>query len=452
MSSIFTAKIFRVVQWFVAVCFAFVGSACAIVDDFAARGINYNLQAEEIKNQGILLNIVRAAYRRPMQFTDLSTVTGQASGTIGAEISLPLATIPGLVERTFSLSPSAQFSGGPNFNVSVLNTQEFYRGILAPIPLSVLTLYLRGGIPHERLFMLLLSDISYGTPTKATHRYNNVGDDEAFREFQNLLRALIKQGLDAESIDTITPVGAPLEEKDARDVQSLVKLPDGVHLRKYSIEEADPNLTPAEMAGLRRRGIRTYYRMERRTTSYRFCFDARYTKANDAIGDTGLVMSEDLLCGATANARDKAPSKSPRVSGAPGQIQTLLFKPSVGNVNGTPLATELNITTRSVQQVIYYLGEIARRQLGLSSQPPLYPRVYRARSREDDALFFRLQRGITNSEALSVSYRGNTYTVDVDPKGSDLSSQIIELVAQLLALNTAAKDLPTPNIIPVITR
>jgi hypothetical protein len=42
--------------------------------------------------------------------------------------------------------------------------------------------------------------------------------------------------------------------------------------------------------------------------------------------------------------------------------------------------------------------------------------------------------------------------VPVDLAGCDRSAQVLEIVAQLLALNSSAKDLPTPNIIPLITR
>jgi hypothetical protein len=433
-------------------------SACATVDEFSSRAVNYNIQAEEIKNQGILLNIVRAAFRRPRQFTDLSTVAGQASGSIGAELSLPFAAIPGGTERTFSISPTALFSGGPNFNVSILNTQEFYKGILTPVPLSLVTLYVREGIPRETLFTLLFSDIAYGRPTAMTHRYNNIGNDRHFQNFQTLLRTLIRHGLDVESIEEVSPIGAPLDEKEVRSVQSLSKIPEGVRLGKYAVADADPNLPEAEKNVMRQKGTTHYYRMERRTVSHRFCFDENYTKAGTLIGDTGLRITPELLCGAAAQKKNTDKENLPRGGGAPGQVQTLVFSASQGEP-----ATELSITTRSVEQIIYYLGEIARRQLELGDGAPLYPSVYPRRFREDPSLYpqrfredpsllFYLRRGRPNERSIAVFYRGSYYWIDVDPKGDDLSSQVLEIVAQLLALSTSAKDLPTPNIIPVITR
>ncbi len=62
---------------------------CAIVDQYGSRAIEYNDQAAASKSSTILLNIMRAAYREPLQFTDLSTVTGLASAQGSLNASIP---------------------------------------------------------------------------------------------------------------------------------------------------------------------------------------------------------------------------------------------------------------------------------------------------------------------------------------------------------------------------
>ena len=37
----------------------------------------------------------------------------------------------------------------------------------------------------------------------------------------------------------------------------------------------------------------------------------------------------------------------------------------------------------------------------------------------------------------------------VDPSGKDRSSQVMELLTELLAQNNSAKDLPAPSVIPI---
>src|SRR5918992_6225759 len=117
-------------------------SSCVIVDNFASRSVDYNLQAEHSKNENLLLNVVRAAYRKPLQFTELMTVTGQASASVTGVFTLPFAANHAAATRIFSFSPGASVSGGPNFTVAVLNTKEFYQGILTPIPMQIVALFL----------------------------------------------------------------------------------------------------------------------------------------------------------------------------------------------------------------------------------------------------------------------------------------------------------------------
>jgi hypothetical protein len=107
-------------------------SSCSIADRFAERSVDYNIQAETIKNQNLLNNIIRSAYRKPLQFTDLSTITGQVSVSGAAGFAVPF----GGPRAGFIFSPSISASDTPNFTVSVLNTQEFYKGILTPITLQ----------------------------------------------------------------------------------------------------------------------------------------------------------------------------------------------------------------------------------------------------------------------------------------------------------------------------
>jgi hypothetical protein len=55
---------------------------CAAVDQYASRAISYNLEAEAALDQGLLLNIVRAAHRWPMQFTTTSAKTLPQTGVL----------------------------------------------------------------------------------------------------------------------------------------------------------------------------------------------------------------------------------------------------------------------------------------------------------------------------------------------------------------------------------
>lgn len=131
-------------------------AGCAIVDQYSDRAIGYNLEAEEALDQGLLLNIIRASQRRPMQFTSVQSITGSASasGTAGL-ISIPIGPHP--IYNTGSVAGTV--SGGPNFIVPVLDTQEFYQGVMRPIPGLLIDFFINEEYPREELFTLFVEKI-----------------------------------------------------------------------------------------------------------------------------------------------------------------------------------------------------------------------------------------------------------------------------------------------------
>jgi hypothetical protein len=63
-------------------------SGCALADQFGTRAVTYNIESETARDQNIILNVIRAAYRKPMQFTDVGTASGTATatGTVGSSL------------------------------------------------------------------------------------------------------------------------------------------------------------------------------------------------------------------------------------------------------------------------------------------------------------------------------------------------------------------------------
>jgi hypothetical protein len=348
--------------------------------------------------------------------------------------------------KTFAAAPSATLSGGPNFTVSILNTKEFYQGITEPIPMQLVTLYLRQGFPRELLLTLLLSDIEYKKKNgQVVHGYNVANPvlrpGEAFTDFRTLLRQLIRRGLDAEGVAETTPVGPPMAAKDAASLGTLATLPQDQALVKYDTAHPDPTLSAAERTELRKKAINTYYRLQKTKTVYRFCFDANSAQVGEPIADTGLVMNAALICGAALSGAPAEGALQP-AKGAPHQIQTLVFGPVAAGA-----AQELNMTTRSVEQLIYYLGEIVRGELGLTGTAHPCPTVAAGGG---PVCLFQVKAGPAPANAIAAAYDGTNYAILADPTGTDRSSQVLALVSQLLSLNNSAKDLPAPSVISVI--
>jgi hypothetical protein len=134
---------------------AFGLTSCAIVDQYSSHAVAYNIEAEQAQEQQLVLNIVRASLRRPMQFTSVTTITG--SQTVSATAGLTAPFGPHSTSNTGTFGASA--SGGPIFTVPVLDTQDFYRGMLQGIPPQLIDLLLHAGYSPELIFNLLIEKI-----------------------------------------------------------------------------------------------------------------------------------------------------------------------------------------------------------------------------------------------------------------------------------------------------
>jgi len=148
------------------------------------------------------------------------------------------------------------------------------------------------------------------------------------------------------------------------------------------------------------------------------------------------------------------------------------------------------VYTRSTEGILYYLGELTRRRLftefgdvprtiqvktglrpatmpltecndlenGASWQAKtdlayLSPRRTRSTPRGSyycENLFVLNNDGILGDHIIGVSYDGMHFSVSRDQNRSGRTLQVLGLVKQLLALNTAAKQLPATSVISVI--
>src|SRR5580698_10300206 len=194
---------------------------CAVVDQYSGRAIVYNLEAEQAQEEALLLNIVRAYLHRPMQFTTVSSITGVANVSGGAQYTLPtnvpfrppvqgatgIAAFPAL--PTWQLNGSV--SGGPAFTIPVLDTQEFYDGILKAIPGQLWDLYLQANYPPDLLFNLFVMKVvmhrnTFGKECPQNDHtsqcefvfYNYVGNDFQIDTFQALGDYLMWLGMATE--------------------------------------------------------------------------------------------------------------------------------------------------------------------------------------------------------------------------------------------------------------
>jgi hypothetical protein len=427
-------------------------SGC-ISDIFGDRAVAYNEEAESHKDKVILSNIGRAALGRSLQFTELSTVSGTASQSIQLGGSIPLVGGPPTVSHVSTLSPTLGLSGGPTFNVANLSTKEFYSGILAPLPLQTIGYYLLEGYPAQILLPLVISDITYGPKEKSQRIHNGGRTLDGFNDFYTALNGLMALGLTAESVGDATSEGPALTDADAKNPRLLASLAAGaaagnatLDLKRYDVNPTDPakgdaNLSKAEQDMLVAKGAKYYFRLEKKGTKYRFCFSPA------VIGDRPLPIATYLAWTADANGKPQPIPDSkimigrPSLCGAKSLAAPEPNAPSDSNVKGLE---NLSFEPRSVEGIFYFLGDIVRSNIT--------PMVFdNPRGGGQVVLFKASESRSLGGESISVNVSGHVFSISVDPAGHDYSSRVVQLLSELIALNSSAKDLPTPNVISVIT-
>ena len=220
----------------VALCAAAILTHCAMVDTIDGRLDQINRSSAYARNQAILLNIVRSSQNVPLNFVAVSRI----SGTTQAQVS---SGLPSMLVGPYPIATGAPFattSAGTTFNVvepaltrdiglnsttlnastnaansfdlTVLDSKQFYQALLSPIDLVTLDAFMRQGYSHELLYHLFIASIRR-TVGGRTFEYRNepgapcdtAGGQE--RCFKDVIDGAVASGLSIETL-TVSNTGA----------------------------------------------------------------------------------------------------------------------------------------------------------------------------------------------------------------------------------------------------
>jgi hypothetical protein len=493
---------------------------CAVVDQYSGRAVVYNVEAEQAQEQALLLNVARAYLRHPMQFTSVSTITGSASASGGVQYTLPvnvpfrpvtngssIAAFPALPTWTLN----GGMSGGPTFTVPVLDTQEFYDGIMKPITGQMYDLYIQGDYPRDLLFNLFVSkvtmtlascvDTAPSSPAGTKHKrsvppadcefvfHNTVGDEIELQLFQALADYLIALGLATEPSPSSKNDFFYQDWKNPKLVGFEVKLsgssPSGglndsgssgassvsdAQAKSYSFCFSPPDSTVGSVPDpdywckiVRKQEDSDDRPLKRGATSpsaqeLKRERELATAENNEQIKPTGtatgkVTASAEFIFRLMKIAQDSTINQRSR------NVYQALAR-----FSGQDIYLSFNL--RSVEAMIYYLGEIARRELNPEFDQPkriVYVRTvphyatYSANEPctpldSDCAPLFVLNRNSVPhiDDFLTVTYDDARYTVPGKTGNGGWSSAVLEIVKQQLALNSSAKSLPQSNVVSLV--
>jgi hypothetical protein len=476
---------------------------CAHLERFSGQATEFNIQVADAQNKTLLLNIVRAANRFPMHFTELSTLSGTGTVTVGGTLTIPVGILNGGMS-TGSVAPTASIAETPTFNVAVLETQEFYKGMLAPISQDQLSTYLEEGLDPELVFSIAIGEILYQPAITADavriennfHPLKKGSEDlcpkpaenstnptiSEYACFKAVLQALLDRHLTTEPTKSRTNIGALIKQDSFNDLKWL----NGLDPKTLKIVAVDAEACskkadscPEGMDGLsadliaRLKNKEHLYRVQKETADYRYCFnedpesDDRTTwKRQIEPFQPGLAakirrahIPPKLICSSRVPKDFKMPEdKKPNTKPLRASDSSL----SLYAAENLDDQFTVEVQPRSTEGVIYYLGEIARCDFNLDPNSVCTPRPtvlvkYRHPPAEETLFavsrFKPTQRLSAESESgsIEVDWADYRYAVIMDPAAVDRSGQVLRILTQLVALNRSAKDFPTPSIVPIIS-
>lgn len=378
---------------------AIAGLGCVTPGAISRRVINYNVAAETARNEMLLLNILRARNQYPMIFTGLSRITGslRTEARVGGNTSIE----PGdPIQQT--VSPSLGVIDSPTFDVAVLESQEFMRGIMTPLSFELIEYLWDQGFTVEVLLYLTVERIDLQCPgVDAPRALVNEPGDPSFEAFQDALNAVVEGGAWETDRYQAEAIGPAVEDAEVQRLAALIQVA-GSRLM----------LTPLE-------GGR--WQLERQST------------------DRRLAVHGYDPCGGLPRRGPRTPERRSRFYDT-----KMAFERAVAHA---PDETSGRIVLRSPQSVLFYLGELTR-----PGGQVVIRRGEATRSADERRLFVISDTAECGPGAISATYDGIEYVI---PTGEGAchpgrSLQSLSLTAQLLALQQSARDLPIGGTVRIV--
>jgi len=478
----------------VALCLSgIVLTACRGTQGMDIQAIAYNKAVADSTNQFFLLNTLRARDRFPLYYS--RTTGNTASASLSPSLTLGL--------DGNNLSPSATIGSSLQNNLSLANLddQKFMRGVLTPVPLAIMEAYYGQRWPKEVLAMMFIKDIvidrhlvdvltekfdrkcadstapycqdrlpqsAQSTPStelsscmsgrvvefsgKDALFDNYPPDPNALKCFQSLLRVLLALGLapaDGPKYSVIIP-DLPASRADLPSLSAAI----GAKLSVSKLSDSD------DYAVCSMRGVSGFTLDQDALTKNgtapgilsRVSANAvsktgqdgglRIEGAAAPQGATSLIAALPKNCAAQVAANNAEKLRAARCAIPANQHNDECQDPP-----------DFNITTRSLDSMLYYLGEDLRAGSnvkiwadhgpGRYLESSLYVAKSTTQSRAGDAL-------------VSVDYRDETYAIDSCPQ--DLagdpclgrSLQVLSMLNQIWGLQKEATDTPSVPVVSIV--
>lgn len=417
-------------------------SGCAFQKQVHNIAIDYNEAVANTSNELTFLNIVRAKEEHPLHFTTISAMRGGVSMTLASELgvgirgegvttALDAAGVLTGSETTRGVeTPSPKLSGsfttGPSFDVGILNTQDFQRGILSPVPAKVVGHFLEQGWPPAYLTALFVERVEF-VLNKDQHGKKkgeiirmlvNDPDEPDGDQFSAFLKCYVLGA--ASTAREETPLVDYVDVKTGSTLADVATL-DG---SKFDLAK----ITPEGEA-------------ERRMV-------VRVTPAAPALKLVRLSDEPEAICAIAPATR---PSKSRRAEGfsvtsyrsnegSPPRPDpeaasvTLLGGGAKIVVGKNTYEVDSRVVIRSPSAIIYFLGEYAREKDPYTV--------------DDNKSLIVVRQGSSRHAFVRTTLRGKPYYMSIEENSRGL--QTLAIVQQIVNLHKSSADLPSTGAVQIV--
>lgn len=364
---------------------------------------SYAQTVEQYQINSVLMNIDRAAGQRPLSFLDIPSITGTGSVTNAPTVTAVFgAAGAGAISGNLtSVTAGTTLTVGNSFNFtqSSLDNATFWTGFLTPISLDTAKFFSRHHLPKALIFSLLVDSIEIKEPGGKPRVYYNNPELHGFHEFQEVMHKLIRFGLDVDAVDIAINSGPAKTEKELLDTYGkdyrAALMQTGIELRVIS-DGKQKKFQPVKF-----------------TKSYQLCL-----KVNEYRNFAQQEFDKTLFC------EDPGPA----------------------DFEGDKKKASFRLTMRSTRDIFDFLGQVVyvqnreRDPFLVTVQPD---RVAAGRkdgqSRQHAVLV--VEKNASGPYFASVSsLDGNRYSIPAANNG--YSTQVMNLVSQLLTLNKVAGSVP----------
>jgi hypothetical protein len=408
--------------------------ACAVVDPVDNRYDTISRSLAKGRNESIFLNLVRASHNYPLSFVTVANVTPSLTNTTSVALpnfllgprfnnALPTTQDRDIIFGNTTAGNTTAVS--TNFNVSTQETSAFYQGFLKPIDLQTLNYFIRQGYPRELLFWLFTDSFQLHKDGNRFGYHYDPPDDYGCSREDPLHRCFI------DWVHSATLAGLTVEE---RTVQSSSGGSSGGG--GGGADKSGPAGKPT-------------------TTAYaRFCLDHILGEQAAATLPREVVVSQTSL--RNLDVPVQALYANHAMLCREGWDQDQFSGPQPDTLPLKFGNTSFTIVPRSAYGVFKFLGALMKVQRDhippapyayippgrqYATQPPFLETVH-----EDPHLLSVVQN-------LGGQCFVHTWFMDGDycvPEEAATTKQIFSLLAQLIAIQTAANDLSITPVVRVL--